>query len=433
MGEKEELEAQALLAKHSVEIIKDRLYFCAVTGRVPPAHPKRLLFSTDTDLHYEPFHRDFGPLNMAMLYRYCTRLSMLLSSKQHKDKAIYHWTSAMAGAAAARTNAAYLIAAYSLIVLGKSPADAYAPLVAIEKTLAGFRDASYSATCEYKLLVKDCIHGLSQGMLHGWLDFSTFKLHEYEFYERVENGDLNVVLPGKFVSFAGPHNEHKWDNGYPLLAPEDYFEIFRRTNVTDIVRLNNVLYDRSRFVDAGFVHHDLFFVDGSIPPEPILEQFLRIAETARGAIAVHCKAGLGRTGTLISCYMMKHYMLTAAECIAWLRVSRPGSVLGPQQFYLQDKQMEMWAAGAKLGVKRKEFGVSDEDLATAGMSDISLTAHASAEHRVYAAPETTAPAGVEQGDYLNANKMRRQNAAAAHNVNSARPNNSAAPSRVGKV
>ena len=30
--------------------------------------------------------------------------------------------------------------------------------------------------------------------------------------------------------------------------------------------------------------------------------------------------------------------------------------------------------------------------------------------RVYAAPETTAPAGVEQGDYLNAQKARRQNA-----------------------
>ena len=30
-------------------------------------------------------------------------------------------------------------------------------------------------------------------------------------------------------------------------------------------------------------------------------------------------AGLGRTGTLIACYMMKHYKFTAAECIAWIR------------------------------------------------------------------------------------------------------------------
>ena len=29
--------------------------------------------------------------------------------------------------------------------------------------------------------------------------------------------------------------------------------------------------------------------------------------------------------------MMKHYGFTANECIGWLRVARPGSVIGPQQ------------------------------------------------------------------------------------------------------
>ena len=36
-----------------------------------------------------------------------------------------------------------------------------------------------------------------------------------------------------------------------------------------------------------------------------------------GAIAVHCKAGLGRTGCLIGCYMMKHYKFTAEE-VGWI-------------------------------------------------------------------------------------------------------------------
>ena len=53
---------------------------------------------------------------------------------------------------------------------------------------------------------------------------------------------------------------------------------------------------------------------------------------------------------------MKHYMLTSAECIAWLRVSRPGSVLGPQQFYLQDAQAEMWSRGQQIGTVRKSYG-----------------------------------------------------------------------------
>ena len=65
-----------------------------------------------------------------------------------------------------------------------------------------------------------------------------------------------------------------------------------------------------------------------------------------GALAVHCKAGLGRTGTLICCYMMKHYGFTASEAIAWNRIARPGSVIGPQQYYLQSQQHTMWQLGA---------------------------------------------------------------------------------------
>jgi len=36
-------------------------------------------------------------------------------------------------------------------------------------------------------------------------------------------------------------------------------------------------------------------------------------------VSVFSAAGLGRTGTLIGCYMMKHYKFTAAETIAWTR------------------------------------------------------------------------------------------------------------------
>ena len=65
----------------------------------------------------------------------------------------------------------------------------------------------------------------------------------------------------------------------------------------------------------------------STPSDEILQQFLDICENAPGGIAVHCKAGLGRTGSLIGCYVMKHWRWTAHETIAWLRICCPGSII----------------------------------------------------------------------------------------------------------
>ena len=50
---------------------------------------------------------------------------------------------------------------------------------------------------------------------------------------------------------------------------------------------------------------------------------------------------------------MKHYGYTAREASAWCRVCRPGSVVGPQQQYLETKQDQMWAEGRRY---RQEGG-----------------------------------------------------------------------------
>ena len=60
-----------------------------------------------------------------------------------------------------------------------------------------------------------------------------------------------------------------------------------------------------------------------------MKKFLEITEAEKCAIGVHWKAGLGRTGTLIAWYAIKNYKISASSMIAWLRIWRPGSVLGP--------------------------------------------------------------------------------------------------------
>jgi cell division cycle 14 len=99
--------------------------------------------------------------------------------------------------------------------------------------------------------------------------------------------------------------------------------------VTLVIRLNKDQYDKTKFTQKGIKHLDLYFLDGSAPKDHIVNKFLEECEKEKGAIAVHCKAGLGRTGSLIALYIMKHVGFPPADFIGWIRIARPGSILGP--------------------------------------------------------------------------------------------------------
>lgn len=325
----------------SSEIIRDRFYFASLRTK-PRSTINTHYFSIDEELVYENFYADFGPLNLGMVYRYICKVNKKLKSFSLAKKRIVHYTSIDAKK---RANAAVLVGCYEIIFLKKTPEEAYRSLAAGSNVpFLPFRDASFG-TCTYNLTVLDCLQGLYKAIINDFFNFDTFDVDEYEHYEKVENGDMNWIIPRKFLAFSGPHPTTRIENGYPLHAPEAYFPYFRKHNVTTVIRLNKKIYDSRRFTDAGFDHHDLFFVDGSTPSDAIVLRFLEICETAEGAIAVHCKAGLGRTGTLIAMYMMKHHKFTAAESIAWLRICRPGSVIGPQQNFLEDRQAWCWLQG----------------------------------------------------------------------------------------
>jgi len=238
-----------------------------------------------------------------------------------------------------------------------------------------YRDASLGPP-SYPLTVQHCLQGLTKAISLGWYKHDEFDPDEYEHYERVENGDFNWIVPGKFLAFSGPtQTPIAYVDGVKTNTPETYFEYFRKKNVTGVVRFNNKVYDRKKFLDAQFNHYDLYFADGANPTDAILKRFLEIVESEPGSLAVHCKAGLGRTGTLISLYLMKWFGVTTPEVISWLRLCRPGSVIGPQQNFLAEMEPRMHAEGVRhkkmLEAQKAGGGAGCEsDMAVDGMSPL---------------------------------------------------------------
>eukprot|EP01083_Nonionella_stella_P096581 271553_1 len=332
----------------ALPIIEDRLYFTMT--KCARNTDKIHMFSIDHALRYEPFFVDFGPLNLACLYKFCKLLEHKLKDKKYKNCKLFYYCDRTPQRL---SNAAYLIGAYQVIELHRSPQEAYRRIKPFADKGVPFRDASMGLCTYIHCNVRQCIHAVYNALQWNYIDFNTFKVDEYEHYERVECGDLNIIIPNKFLAFAGPYFKEFDEEGYPALTADFYIPIWRKFKVTTVIRLNKKCYDKRIFTKAGFDHHDMYFIDGTTPSDSIIAKFNEICEKAKGVLAVHCKAGLGRTGSCIGCYVMKHYAWSASQVICWLRICRPGSVIGPQQQFLEAQQAKMWRAGDLYRKKRK--------------------------------------------------------------------------------
>ncbi|RZF35176.1 hypothetical protein LSTR_LSTR012381 [Laodelphax striatellus] len=321
------------------EIIKDRLYFATFPNLKERNNSADVHFFTiDNDLVYKNFFSDFGPLNLACLYKYCVLLSTKLKAPSLSNKAIVHWTSLDPRK---RANAAFLVAAFAVLYLDYQPTDITRHLTVHRHPFLAFQDAILGPSLR-RLRIIDCLCALQKAFALKFVDFADFNLKKYEDLGLVGNGDITWVLPDTFIAFQGPSDV----TDRFCHSPEFYAEYFVANKVGTVIRLNQpTAYDADRFKKYGLSHHDLYFLDGSPPSIELALEFLKICENSNGPVAVHCKAGLGRTGTLIATYLMKHFRFTALEAIAWLRICRPGSVIGPQQNWLEDHQQFIWKWG----------------------------------------------------------------------------------------
>ncbi|DBA02557.1 TPA: hypothetical protein N0F65_011029 [Lagenidium giganteum] len=346
--------ATCALLKDRISVLPGRLDFAVLPTSASTAKPLTaeantvrndehssdapVLLCVDDDLVYARFFADFGPLNLAQTVRFCRRVDALLNehapprvilcySSEHPHK---------------RANVMALLVLYLVLRQQHSPEQAWRPFKLLPPPF-GFRDAA-CGICTYFISVLDCAKAVAKAVnTHIW-SYDTFSLEDYEHDDLLEHGDMNWLLPGKLLAFSGPQRQRvALDHGRSTLLAEDYAKLFKHRGITCVVRFNEAsTYDRRAFVNIGIRHLDMEYADGGVPSDDILNKFLRTVAREPGAVAVHCKAGLGRTGTHIAAYLMLKHRFSAAEAIAWCRICRPGSIVGPQQHFLQVKQRELW-------------------------------------------------------------------------------------------
>lgn len=70
---------------------------------------------------------------------------------------------------------------------------------------------------------------------------------------------------------------------------------------------------------------------------PTVDDTDRAVEFIRGRVdegrpvMVHCAAGLGRAGTILACYLVRHCGMSAAKAVREIRKQRPGSIQSGEQ------------------------------------------------------------------------------------------------------
>ena len=372
------------MSKATVQhVCDDKLYIAQGVVYLPETSLFQV-FVPKKPIVYIPFCDDFGPMNMACIADFISQLDDKLNANS-SSRLIY----TVDNSKRSLTNAVFLLGAYMILARGASTEDVDDCFSWLKPDqFEDYRDATYSQPT-FRLSLVDCWRGLEKGVRLGWVAppdehddefWGMIDIAEYKHNDSPINADLHEVVPGKFVAFRGPQDlagaEYEDDShGFRRFSPSFYVDTLKDHGVTTVVRLNEARYDAAAFEEHNIRVVELEFDDCTAPPPHIVTAFLAAADADDGAVAVHCKAGLGRTGTLIGVWMMLRRGFTAREAMGWLRIMRPGSVIGEQQHYLcaLDEQLQRRGDGGNA------CSTFDEAEATS-MHDTAFVRVASALH-----------------------------------------------------
>jgi len=142
--------------------------------------------------------------------------------------------------------------------------------------------------------------------------------------------DLWWVEPGKLAGMPMPliATARRENPTSPLNAYDDDLLLLHEVGVRAVVGMLNIPVDSMIYRSAGFVHHLMPIPDGGVPTMEQFEGYLRFVDEqlqSNNPVAVHCAAGLGRTGTVLAGYLIAEGVPLEAA-ITRIRTVRPGAI-----------------------------------------------------------------------------------------------------------
>ena len=281
-------------------------------------------FSTSHYESYIPFNNDYGPINIYNIFEFCVQIHYRLTHPKIQNRNIVYYIYN-------DVNGYYLLNTlllFSVFILTHYKKTANEVILIMHHHFN--HCPTYFIDCVtpdggYISSLTDCIHAISYLLQNNITNVQSFNYNDFMYCLDFPERDMTII-PHRIIAMIEPNVEK---------ITQIKQELVKR-NVKHIIQLNDdIEYDKSIFIDK-MTHNNMSFEDCSTPSIDLAMEFVSfLKKTENDIIAIHCKAGLGRTGLFVCIYLMITFGIDARKSIAMLRMYRSGSIMGYQGHFLE--------------------------------------------------------------------------------------------------